>query len=121
MSAVHKILRNRLYTGEFEWKGKLSRAPTSHSSRLTYGSGCRTFWTVGAGKRRGWKHDFAFSGLIECAHCGCALVGEIKKQRYVYYHCTGYAEKCRGNPASCRRHMSGRRCWSRSSPKCSAG
>ena len=31
------------------------------------------------------------------------MVGEIKKQRYVYYHCTGYADKCQGNPASCRR------------------
>ena len=31
------------------------------------------------------------------------MVGEIKKQRYVYYHCTGYADKCLGNPASCRR------------------
>ena len=27
----------------------------------------------------------------------------MKKQRYVYYHCTGYADKCQGNPASCRR------------------
>ena len=49
-------------------------------------------------------HDFAFSGLIACAKCGCSVVGEIKKERYVYYHCTGYADKCRGNPASCRRH-----------------
>ena len=32
------------------------------------------------------------------------MVGEIKKERYVYYHCTGYADKCLGNPASCRRH-----------------
>ena len=31
------------------------------------------------------------------------MVGEIKKQRYVYYHCTGYADKCQGNPDSCRR------------------
>jgi site-specific DNA recombinase len=30
------------------------------------------------------------------------VVGEIKKQRYIYYHCTGYADKCQGNPASCR-------------------
>ena len=40
------------------------------------------------------KHDFAFSGLIACGHCGCSVVGEIKKQRYVYYHCTGYKGKC---------------------------
>jgi hypothetical protein len=30
------------------------------------------------------------------------VVGEIKKQRYVYYHCTGYADKCLSNPASRR-------------------
>lgn len=56
-----------------------------------------------ASKAKRKKHDFAFSGLIACAQCGCAVVGEIKKQRYIYYHCTGYADKCQGNPASCRR------------------
>jgi hypothetical protein len=40
------------------------------------------------------KHDFAFSGLIACGHCGCRLVGELKKKRYVYYHCTGNKGKC---------------------------
>jgi site-specific DNA recombinase len=49
------------------------------------------------------RRDFAFSGLIACHACGCAVVGEIKKERYVYYHCTGYADKCKGNPAACRR------------------
>ncbi len=39
-------------------------------------------------------HDFAFGGLVTCGHCGCAMVGEIKKGRYVYYHCTGYKGKC---------------------------
>jgi hypothetical protein len=34
---------------------------------------------------------------------GCAVVGEIKKERYVYHHCTGCSDKCQGNPASCRR------------------
>jgi hypothetical protein len=56
-----------------------------------------------AKKAKRGRHDFAFSGLIACEKCGCAVVGEIKKQRYVYYHCTGYADKCQGNPASCRR------------------
>lgn len=31
------------------------------------------------------------------------MVGEIKKQKYIYNHYTGYANKCQGNPASCRR------------------
>jgi hypothetical protein len=54
-------------------------------------------------KHRRMTHDFAFSGLIACGQCGCSVVGEIKKRRDVYYHCTGYADKCQGNPASCRR------------------
>jgi len=45
-------------------------------------------------KHRKVKHDFAFSGLVRCGHCGCSLVGEMKKGRYVYYHCTGYRGKC---------------------------
>ena len=57
----------------------------------------------GTNKPRRMTHDLAFSALIACGHCGCSLVGEIKKQRYVYYHCTGYADKCQGNPTSCRR------------------
>jgi site-specific DNA recombinase len=56
-----------------------------------------------AKKAKRGQHDFAFSGLIACRKCGCAVVGQIKKQRYVYYHCTGYADKCQGNAASCRR------------------
>ena len=56
-----------------------------------------------AKKSKRGKHDFAFSGLIACHACGRAVVGEIKKERYVYYHCTGYADKCQGSPASCRR------------------
>jgi hypothetical protein len=54
-----------------------------------------------AKKHRRMTHDFAFSGVIACGRC--SIVGEIKKQRYVYYHCTGYADKCRGEPALCRR------------------
>jgi hypothetical protein len=45
-------------------------------------------------KTRKSKKDFAFARLINCGHCGCAMVGEIKKRRYIYYHCTGYKGKC---------------------------
>jgi site-specific DNA recombinase len=40
------------------------------------------------------KHEFAYTGLIHCGHCGCLLVGELKKGEYVYYHCTGNRGKC---------------------------
>ncbi|HLM98170.1 MAG TPA: zinc ribbon domain-containing protein, partial [Bryobacteraceae bacterium] len=32
--------------------------------------------------------------LVHCGHCGCLLVGELKKARYIYYHCTGNRGKC---------------------------
>ena len=94
-STVHKILRNRLYMGEFEWNGHLHQG--SHQPLVT-----RDLWERvqdmmdgrNASKHRRVKHDFAFSGLIACGHCGCSIVGEIKKQRYIYYHCTGYKGKC---------------------------
>jgi site-specific DNA recombinase len=50
-----------------------------------------------ASKLRRGKRDFAFSGLINCGHCGCAMVGELKKGRHIYYHRTGYKGKC-GEP-----------------------
>ena len=50
-----------------------------------------------ASKLRGTTHNFAFSGLIKCGHCGCAVVSEIKKQKYIYYHCAGFKGKC-GEP-----------------------
>jgi site-specific DNA recombinase len=40
------------------------------------------------------KREFAFGGLLQCAHDGCTVTAEIKKSRYVYYHCTGYRGKC---------------------------
>jgi len=42
-------------------------------------------------------NDFPFTGMMTCGHCGCAMVAEIKKQRYIYYHCTGFKGKC-GEP-----------------------
>ncbi len=104
VSTIHTILRNRLYTGWFEWNGKLIKG--QHEALIPV-----ELWEHVQGvldgrfakKAKRGRHDFAFSGLIACARCGCAVVGEIKKQRYVYYHCTGYADKCQGNPASCRR------------------
>jgi site-specific DNA recombinase len=104
MSAVHSILRNRLYTGWFEWNGKLIEGRHEPLVSLELWKRAQNVLNGRfANKHRRMTHDFAFSGLIACAKCGCSVVGEIKKQRYIYYHCTGYADKCQGNPTSCRR------------------
>ena len=48
----------------------------------------------GRRRTRHQKHEWAFRGLLTCGHCGCALTAEIKKGKYVYYHCTGNKGKC---------------------------
>jgi site-specific DNA recombinase len=104
VSTVHTILRNRLYTGWFDWNGKLIQG--KHEALVQVELWERVQGVLNgrfAKKAKRGRHDFAFSGMIACHACGCAVVGEIKKERYVYYHCTGYADKCQGNPASCRR------------------
>ena len=94
-ATVNKILRNRLYTGDFNWDGRTYSGV--HAPLVTKALWERVQEVLDgrlANRHRKAKHDFAFSGLVSCGHCGCSLVGEIKKGRYVYYHCTGYKGKC---------------------------
>jgi len=42
------------------------------------------------------RHKFTFQGLVRCGHCGCAMVAELKKGKYIYYHCTQKKGKCPG-------------------------
>ena len=95
VATVHQILRNRIYTGDFDWNGETFRG--SYEAIVSH-----EVWEKAqaildhrfAKRHRRVKHTFAFSGLIACGHCGSSLVAEIKKQRYVYYHCTGSKGKC---------------------------
>ena len=48
----------------------------------------------GFNRSRLQKHEFAFSGLLTCAFDRCAVTAEVKKGKYIYYHCTGYRGKC---------------------------
>jgi site-specific DNA recombinase len=50
-------------------------------------------------KPRPEKEDslgFRYSRLMTCARCGCLITAEMKKGKYVYYHCTGNRETVEG-------------------------
>jgi hypothetical protein len=95
MNSVFNLFKNPIYYGDFRFTGKLYRG--IHTPLVT-----RELWDRvqearkdrGTRKPKRSKHNFAFSNLIQCRHCRCALVGELKKQKYIYYHCTGYKGKC---------------------------
>ena len=74
VSTVHAILRNRLYAGAFEWNGRLYLG--THQPLVSPELWERVQNVLDgrqATKHRRAKHNFAFSGLIACGHCGCAI------------------------------------------------
>jgi hypothetical protein len=94
-STVHKILRKRAYTGDYDYSGVTYHGTYEPIISAELWEQTQAVLESRHSKRpKKRTHDFAFSNLITCGHCGCALVGEIKKGRYVYYHCTGYKGKC---------------------------
>jgi site-specific DNA recombinase len=96
--AVHSLLLTRTYCGEFEWKGELHKG--TYTPLIPKELWLRVQDALekrGMKRHRRMKHDFAYSGLITCGHCGCLLVGDIKKKRYIYYRCSGYRGSC-GEP-----------------------
>ncbi len=94
-AVMYDILNNPIFYGDFYWKGVLYNG--NHEPIISkelfdkvqlvfkHRSSCPT------GRQ---KHDFLFHGLMTCGHCGCAMVAELKKGKYVYYHCTGNKGKC---------------------------
>jgi DNA invertase Pin-like site-specific DNA recombinase len=95
-SSVHKILRSRIYTGEFDWLGK--RYQGSHEALISIELWERVQGVLDGrhtARIRGVERDFLFTGMIKCGHCGCMLVGDIEKKKYIYYRCSHYKKKCR--------------------------
>lgn len=95
-SNVERILKNSFYMGYFYFNGKLFKG--THSPIVTK----ELFDKVQEvfrkhNKPRYNKRHFAFSGLLKCAVCGCNMTAEIKKRKYVYYHCTGSRGKGHNN------------------------
>lgn len=94
-TTVHKILRRRFYHGQFEWQGEVYKG--THPPLVS-----RELWERVQQaldrrfekRHRKVKHAFAFARLIECGRCGCSLVGDIKKRKYVYYRCTHAKGEC---------------------------
>ena len=97
-SNLHQILRRRLYSGDFDYGGTTYTG--KHEPLVTHELWEKVQTLLGRRpqtKKGRVKHDFAYTDLVRCGHCDCVLVGELKKGKYVYYHCTGYRGKC-GEP-----------------------
>lgn len=88
-SNVELILNNPIYMGDFVFKGRryYNAKHDAIISRELYLMCQKIIQERQNGRKT--KYDFVFSNLLKCSKCGCFFVGELKKKKYIYYHCTG--------------------------------
>ena len=93
-SAVENILKNEFYTGVFFWKGKkyenASHEPLISKELFQRVQDVR----IGTSKSKSRKGLFSYTNFITCGICGCKFTAELKKGKYIYYHCSGSRGKC---------------------------
>jgi site-specific DNA recombinase len=84
-SAIGKILHTHFYYGYFEWKDKVYRG--NHDPIISKDLFEKVQEVLSPKKKRGYKHDFAYVGLMKCGECGNGITAETQKG-HVYYRCT---------------------------------
>ncbi len=95
-SYIHQLLQNPFYYGYFWLRGTLY--PGKHMPLISKPLFDAVQQSLHQRQRpKKVSHAFAFGGFLTCARCGCAVVGELHKRRYTYYHCTYARGKC-GSP-----------------------
>ncbi len=85
--ALEDMLKNPFYTGVFRYNGEIMQGVhVPLISNALFQKVQRAFKKDG--KPLYTKHKFLLGNFFTCGDCGCSVVGEIKKQKYIYYHCT---------------------------------
>ena len=88
-TTIEHMLKDIIYTGSFKFEGKIyenAKHKPIISKELFYRVQDRL---IDPNKVRKHNIEFIYTGLIRCGYCGCQLTAELKKGKYVYYHCTG--------------------------------
>jgi site-specific DNA recombinase len=90
---LEKLLKNPFYIGRFYWGDKLYKG--THTPIVSLELFERVQEAFRAKNRpRYQRREFAYRGLLTCAHDNCKVTAEIKKGRYIYYRCTQFRGKC---------------------------
>ena len=92
-SAIHRMLTNPIYTGDFRWVGK--RRKGSHEALISHEVFNQVQAMLGGKPRpRSPQPKHPFMRLLTCGRCACLMTAERKKAKYVYYRCTGFRGRC---------------------------
>jgi site-specific DNA recombinase len=90
---LETLLKNPFYIGRFIWRGVEYKGTHEPIVTAELFQGVQDVF-AGRHKTRHRKHNFAFAGLLRCAHDGCTVTTELQKGRYVYYRCSHGRGKC---------------------------
>lgn len=85
---LERLLKNVFYKGSFKFSGKYySGLHEPLVSKELFAMVQEAFKKDGKPLYRN-EHEFIFANLMTCGSCGCTITAEIKKGKYVYYHCS---------------------------------
>ncbi len=91
---LEKMLKNDCYTGMLRYRSKLYHGKHEPIvSKQLFLKAQKAFKKDGKPDSR-QGHSFLYKGMMTCAECGCTITSEIKKNKWIYYHCTGNAKPC---------------------------
>lgn len=81
------VLKDVFYIGKMKIKGIVYDA--KHIPIIDIETFNRVQKMFNQSKARSHDVEFAYTGLLTCGYCGCQMTAELKKGKYIYYHCTG--------------------------------
>lgn len=93
-STIARILQQPLYYGLIPFKGKLYRGNHTPIISEELFNIVQDILKGNARKKSKGDRRFTYTGLINCANCGCLITASFKKGKYTYYHCTNYKRIC---------------------------
>ena len=90
---LHKMFANPFYIGQFKWSGCTYQG--THPCFISPELFAQAQSVLhGHNKPKYTKREIAFRGMLTCAHDNCTVTAELKKNKYVYYRCTGHRGPC---------------------------
>lgn len=94
-SQVEQILKNPFYYGMMRIKDRLY--PHKYEPLISLNLYNKVHEVINSYNKQNFKRTnkpYVFRGLVKCQECGCSISPEIKKGKYIYYHCTNYHGNC---------------------------
>ena len=86
-NTLYRVLHNPIYYGEFRWAKKLY--PGKHIPLISKDLYERAVKALSQFQRpRVTTRNYPFSNLLHCKECGCSIVGNLAKKKYMYYRCS---------------------------------